>query len=129
MKKTAEPVRAALRQLGSLEARVVTAMWEMGEGTVGDVLNRLNAGNGKDLAYNTVMTVMARLADKGLFRRERHGRLYRYQPAVDHQGLVEQQVADRFLEIIETYGESAWPIISHEARKVGLTELTGGEPF
>lgn len=117
------PHQAALRELGSLEARVVTTMWDIGEGTVQDVLDRLNASNAKDLAYNTVMTVMARLADKGLLRRNRRGRAYRYEPAVDRQGLFEHQVATRFSEIIDAYGEVAWPVMVREARKAGIDNV------
>lgn len=116
------PHQAALRELGSLEARVMESMWELADGNVRDVLNRLNAANGEDLAYNTVMTVMARLADKRLLRRERDGRAYRYEPAVDRQGLFERQVAIRFSKILDAYGEVAWPIMVREARKAGIVD-------
>jgi len=38
---------------------------------------------GGDLAYTTVMTVMARLHDRGLLARERTGRAYAYTPLGD----------------------------------------------
>lgn len=111
--------------MGSLEARIVEAMWEMGDGTVRDVLEEINADNSRELAYNTVMTVMARLASKGVFLREREGRAYRYEPALDPRGLIEKQVADRAGSIFESYGDMAWPIIVREAQKAGVIESDG----
>lgn len=93
--------------LGSLEARVMTDLWRHGESTVNDVLDRLNAGRAKQLAYNTVMSVMARLADKGLLDRERHGRAFVYWPAMDRDKFVEHQAARTAQEFMEEFGVAA----------------------
>ena len=42
----------------------------------------------RDLAYTTVMTVLDRLAKKGLVHRERDGRAYLYPPAQTREELV-----------------------------------------
>lgn len=42
----------------------------------------------RDLAYTTVMTVLDRLAKKGLVSRERDGRAYRYAAAQSREDLV-----------------------------------------
>src|SRR5258708_7742472 len=69
--------------LGPLEAEVMRAMWAgKGPRSVRDVLERMNEGRAKPLAYTTVMTVMARLAEKGVLRRELDGRGYVYEAAV-----------------------------------------------
>ncbi|MGH9187853.1 MAG: BlaI/MecI/CopY family transcriptional regulator [Acidimicrobiales bacterium] len=71
------------RVLGPLEAEVMHVMWSSGEpSTVRAVLDRLNEGRRPPLAYTTVMTVMARLAEKDILRRELDGRGYVYESAV-----------------------------------------------
>ena len=63
---TFDPRKKGLRKiLGDLEADVMEAIWALGHATVHDVLERLAAAD-RELAYTTVMTVMSRLADKGL---------------------------------------------------------------
>ena len=88
--------------LGPLEERVMAIMWRAdGPMTVRDVLEELNADRDEDLAYTTVMTTMARLAEKGLLGRERVGRGYRYEPAVDDAA----EVAVR--NVVREYGDAA----------------------
>src|SRR6266540_7508249 len=69
--------------LGPLEAEVMRVLWAAKAPiTVREVLERLNRGRRPALAYTTVMTVMSRLAEKEILRRERDGRGYRYEAAV-----------------------------------------------
>jgi predicted transcriptional regulator len=78
--------------------------------TVREVLERLNGGGRATLAYTTVMTVMARLADKGVLRRERAGRGYRYVPVVrDTAGIAVR-------EVVRSFGETAVAPFVEEAR-------------
>ena len=42
----------------------------------------------RELAYTTVMTVLDRLAKKGVVRRERDGRAYRYAPVQSREEMV-----------------------------------------
>lgn len=75
--------------LGDLERAVLEALWEYPEGewaTVRDVYERLNES--RDLAYTTVMTVMGRLAKKGLAVRRRAGRAFDYRPAASRDELT-----------------------------------------
>lgn len=53
--------------------------------TVREVHGRLAS---RGLAYTTVMTVMERLARKGLVEQERKGRAFRYRPRADRAGLT-----------------------------------------
>ena len=69
--------------LGPLEAEVMDVAWGAAEPlSVRMVLDRLNDGRTPPLAYTTVMTVMARLAEKEILRRRLDGRGYLYEPAV-----------------------------------------------
>ncbi|PXY28286.1 BlaI/MecI/CopY family transcriptional regulator [Prauserella muralis] len=66
--------------MGTLEGEVLEALWAgAGPLSVRDVLDRLYAARSRPLAYTTVMTVLARLADEGAVQRQRAGRGYAYQ--------------------------------------------------
>jgi predicted transcriptional regulator len=69
------------RQLagGELEAAVMEILWDRGGWmTPGEVHEVLTAE--RPLAYNTVMTILVRLLDKGRLERQRDGRAYAYRP-------------------------------------------------
>ena len=68
--------------LGRLEAEVMAVLWRSdGPLLVRQVAAALNSDRAEPLAYTTVMTVMSRLADKGLLSRSRSGRRFVYTPA------------------------------------------------
>lgn len=69
--------------LGPLEAEVMAVLWEADTPvSVREVVHQLNTGRAAPLAYTTVMTVLSRLAGKGILVREQQGRGYVYSPAV-----------------------------------------------
>jgi predicted transcriptional regulator len=69
--------------LGPLEAEVMAVLWDAGVPVpVREVVDRLNADRAAPLAYTTVMTVLSRLAGKGILVREQQGRGFVYTPAV-----------------------------------------------
>jgi len=77
LKKSTE--RKLLEHLGPLELQIMQAVWESSSPcTVNDVLGRLNKAKGRDLVYNTVMSTMGRLYDKGYLDRRRDGKPYVY---------------------------------------------------
>ena len=77
------PVPDASRVLGSLEAEVMDVVWASGGPvTVREVLSRLNDGRDSALAYTTVMTVLARLAEKDILTRARVGKGFAYEATV-----------------------------------------------
>lgn len=84
--------------LGPLEAEVMDLLWRAeGPVPVREVAAALNARRDGPLAYTTVMTVMSRLAGKGLLRRSRSGRAYVYSPAAaDTAEVAVAGVLDRF---------------------------------
>ncbi|MFG2524905.1 BlaI/MecI/CopY family transcriptional regulator [Streptomyces sp. NPDC048527] len=82
----AEPDRRPQRRaMGELEAQVLSALREAnGPATAAWVRERL----GGDLAYTTVMTILARLQGKRVVTREREGRAFVWTPAADQAGLA-----------------------------------------
>lgn len=48
----------------------------------------------RELAYTTVMTVLDRLAGKGMVEREREGRAWRYRPAASREAHIARLMLD-----------------------------------
>ena len=77
------------RARGTLEQEIVAALAATREAmTPAQVRDHL----GRDLAYTTVMTVLARLAEKGLVTRERVGRAYAYRAVQDEAEITARQM-------------------------------------
>jgi predicted transcriptional regulator len=78
------------------------ALWAAGTAMpVRAVLAELNRERTSPLAYTTVMTVLSRLADRGVVRRERAGRGYAYQAELSSRA----DIAVR--QLLDDYGEAA----------------------
>jgi predicted transcriptional regulator len=97
--------------LGPLEAEVMDVLWAAGRPmSVRDVLAQLNQARTEPLAYTTVMTTLARLADKHVLTRVREGRGFVYEPAVSDVA----QIAVR--DVMREYGDAAMARFVDEAR-------------
>jgi BlaI family transcriptional regulator, penicillinase repressor len=70
--------RRSLLDLAPLELDCMTTLWPMGEGTVREIRDQLAPRLPR--AYTTIMTIMDRLARKGVVERRKVGRAYRYRP-------------------------------------------------
>ena len=68
--------RHSILDLAPLELECMSALWPMGEGTVRDIHGQLSATRKR--AYTTVLTIMDRLAQKGIVTRRKVGRAYLY---------------------------------------------------
>lgn len=120
--------------VGSLEYEVLRQLWHRFPSSVGDVLERINVARGPDdqLAYTTVMTVMARLHDKGILDREKQGRGYQYRPRFTEDELVSrlgkaevERILDRFGGVALTHFAAALQDADPE-RLTRLVELSRG---
>jgi predicted transcriptional regulator len=79
--------------LGDLEREVMTQLWDAAEPlTVRQVHERLSPD--RDLAYTTVMTVLDRLAKKGVVDQQRADRAYRYAPAQSREAMTAALMLD-----------------------------------
>ena len=79
--------------LGDLEREVMTQLWDAGEPlTVRQVHERVSRE--RDLAYTTVMTVLDRLAKKGVVTQEKADRAYRYAPAQSREEMTAALMLD-----------------------------------
>ncbi|WP_151523932.1 BlaI/MecI/CopY family transcriptional regulator [Serinicoccus kebangsaanensis] len=81
------PLRST--SLGDLERVVMEILWSEGPDlSVRDVIDQLEQRQHKELAYTTVMTVLDRLAKKGIADRTRDGRAWRYSAAASREELA-----------------------------------------
>jgi predicted transcriptional regulator len=86
-------------------------LWaEGGPLDVRTVLGRLNDARSPALAYTTVMTVMARLAEKGVLRRKRSGRGFVYEAAVADAAAIAVR------NVMRDFGDAAMAQFVDEAR-------------
>jgi predicted transcriptional regulator len=83
-------------RLGDLERAVMDQLWKGDDreqwATVREVYDALAAT--RDLAYTTVMTVLQRLARKGLVEEQRAGRAYLYRAAASRSDLTAELIHD-----------------------------------
>lgn len=88
-------------QLGDLERAVLETLWASGEEplTVREVHERL--ARERDLAYTTVMTVLDRMARKGLVEQHREGRAYRYRTLSTRSEMTAELMRDTLGEFAE----------------------------
>lgn len=70
--------RRSLLDLAPLELDCMNTLWPLGEGTVREIRDRLAPRLPR--AYTTIMTIMDRLARKGIVERRKSGRAYIYRP-------------------------------------------------
>jgi predicted transcriptional regulator len=76
------------RGVGELESEVLAVLRAAaGPLTPGEVRERLDPRDGRELSYSTVVTIVSRLHAKGLLSRQRSGRGFAYQP-VDEASLA-----------------------------------------
>lgn len=75
-------------------------VWSLRDATVRDVHERLAE---RDLAYTTVMTVMSRLAEKGLLKKVKDGAAYVYSPVVSREEFTRSTVGTVLSELLEDF--------------------------
>lgn len=90
----------------------MTAVWKLGDATVEDV--RAEQPRRKRSAYTTIQTVLNRLVERGLLKREKRGRGFVYRARFDEADYVSRSIEERLSEA------------SPDARRAALQQLVGG---
>ncbi|HLW98386.1 MAG TPA: BlaI/MecI/CopY family transcriptional regulator [Candidatus Acidoferrales bacterium] len=107
--------RRSILDLAPFELDCMNALWPMEEATVRQVQEALSARRPR--AYTTIMTILDRMAQKGVVARRKVGRTYVYRanlrPADAQEKAIEQVVAGFF-------GGSREALAAHLAGKVAL---------
>lgn len=91
--------------LGPLETEVMETVWRLGETTVRDV--HADLAPRRDLAYTTIMTTMARLASKGLLRKDTTALAHRYRPTVSREDYARSTVTSVVDWLFDAFPEPA----------------------
>jgi predicted transcriptional regulator len=106
--------------LHELEAEIMDTIWAgRDEMTVRQVMDELNARSSQDRAYTTFMTVMARLADKGLLKRRREGKTDVYRPVMSHEDYVAARAEAEVGALVDQFGDLA---LTHFARRMAALD-------
>src|SRR5271170_8050530 len=88
--KTSSP-KHSLLDLAPLELDCMNTLWPIGEATVREIRERLATRRAR--AYTTIMTIMDRLARKGVVERRKSGRAYIYRPRLSAEEARAQALA------------------------------------
>jgi BlaI family transcriptional regulator, penicillinase repressor len=100
--------RRAVLDLAPLELDCMNILWPVGEGTVREIRDRL--ADRRPRAYTTIMTIMDRLARKGIVERRKVGRAYLYRPNLSAEDARSQALA----QVIENFfGGSREGLLGH----------------
>ncbi len=75
-------------QFTDRESDIMAVLWERGPSTVAEVREALS----DDLAYNTVLTMLRILEEKGYAGHTEEGRAYRYHALVEREAAAESAV-------------------------------------
>jgi predicted transcriptional regulator len=106
-------------RLHELESEVMEELWAAGESSVRQVMVALNEGGGRERAYTTYMTIMARLHRKAMLNRRREGKTDFYTPAYRRDEYMRLRAGAEVDELVEQYGDAA---LSHFAQHVGALD-------
>jgi predicted transcriptional regulator len=97
---------------GELQTQIMSALWRLGSGTVEQVRNALPPRYRG--AYNTIQTVLNRLAERGLLTRHRIGNAFEYRPAMSEAEYLSRSISQTLAAA------------SMDARQAALARLIGG---
>lgn len=84
-------------RVAQLEMECLKVLWSAPGATVTQVKERLP----RTLAYTTVLTVLDRMAAKGLVTRQKHGRAYVYAAALEREAAREDAVSQLLANLFE----------------------------
>ncbi|MBD8027141.1 BlaI/MecI/CopY family transcriptional regulator [Ureibacillus sp. Re31] len=97
------------RFFGPLEAKIMDILWNVErEMTIKDVQNELEKE--KSTNFNTVMTVMNRLVEKGILRKQAVGRSSVYTPVQSRECFLNEQSKEMTHELMDEFGTV---VVSH----------------
>lgn len=105
-----------VRVLGELEARILEVIWAIGPTTVKAVTDAL----GTDAHVKTTMTVINRMVEKGLLRRDRQGRAFIYTAVTNRDAFMERVASRVFDGLIRDFGR---PTLAHLVDSVDQQQL------
>ena len=107
--------------LGELEAAVMQIIWRHEEVTVREVREILQPT--RPLAYTTVMTIMSRLAQKGVLTTRKQGKVFYYRATVTPDQFIAQRAQRAVQDVLANFGDAAMAYFLHELDDVDPERL------
>lgn len=104
----------SLLELAPLELACMNALWPVGEASVRDIRARMAAVRPR--AYTTIMTIMDRLARKGIVERHRVGRAWVYRPNLT----AEEARAHAVAQVVEGFFGGSTAALAAQLSRSGL---------
>nr|WP_211093684.1 BlaI/MecI/CopY family transcriptional regulator [Cohnella fermenti] len=94
------------RFFGPLEARVMEAIWSR---TEPPTIKEVNAvvSEDKRMSFNTIMTVMNRLVDKGVLQKKLQTKSYVYTAVLSKEQFLEEQSKELSYDLVKEFGSLA----------------------
>ncbi|MFZ0979117.1 MAG: BlaI/MecI/CopY family transcriptional regulator [Candidatus Acidiferrales bacterium] len=112
--------KRSVLDLAPLELDCMNTLWPIGEGTVREIRDQLAPRRAR--AYTTIMTIMDRLARKGVVERRKMGRAYVYRPRLS----PEEARAQALGQVIEGFfGGSKDALLAHLINGSGARRAVG----
>ncbi|MEK5641817.1 transcriptional regulator [Paenibacillus rhizosphaerae] len=98
--------RGLERFFGPLEAKVMDVIWSRLEAVT---IKQVNAkiSEDKPMSFNTIMTVMNRLVDKGILQKKLQGKSYVYSPVLTKEQFLEEQSKELSYDLVKEFGSRA----------------------
>ena len=124
--RRARPERTGIRApLGDLELSVMRHVWGCGvDGCQGaDVQQALDKE--RPVALTTILTTLDRLRDKGIVRREREGKAYRYWPVLSEEQLQERIVTGVMDRLIAQFPQAVAAYFAQQGLAGQETDAAG----
>lgn len=109
-------------QLASLQLAIMRVLWERSEASVADVRETLES-EGRELAYTTVATMLAKMEKKGQVSHRAEGKAFIYRPALGQEQVSRSMVNDLAERL---FGGDVTAMVSHllDGSELSREELT-----
>jgi len=103
--------------LGGLEQKIMETLWSSSAPLKpSEVLAKVDGSH----AYTTIMTVLKRMTDKKIVKREMKNRVYYYQAIKNKCDFASDSLDDLFERLFSSYGEHTTTAFKKTAKKLGF---------
>ncbi|QKS46459.1 BlaI/MecI/CopY family transcriptional regulator [Paenibacillus cellulosilyticus] len=94
------------RFFGPLEAKVMEAIWSLEKPSTIKEVNTV-VSEDKPMSFNTIMTVMNRLVDKGVLQKKLQSKSYVYCAVLSKERFLEEQSKELSYDLVKEFGSLA----------------------
>ena len=109
--------------LGELESEIMEIVWQQKISTVREICNHLSQIRKKALSFNTIMTIMNRLVEKGLLEKRRGESCYEYEPKLTKREFLDDVSDDVIKDLMKNFKPYVLAHFAENLDKDDLEEL------